>query len=64
MARLFMETTGEREISLREAVRERLEWDVFVSHKSDDIDKALDLARCIQSEGLSAWMDVLDTNIV
>ncbi len=63
MARLFMETAGEREISLREAVLERLEWDVFVSHKSDDIGDALDLARCIQSEGLSAWVDVLDPNV-
>ena len=63
MARLFMETAGEREISLREAVQERLEWDVFVSHKSDDIRQALDLARVIQSEGLSSWVDVLDPNV-
>ena len=63
MARLFMETAGEREISLPEAVLEGLEWDVFVSHKSDDIGDALDLAQCIQREGLSAWVDVLDPNV-
>ena len=63
MARLFMETAGEREISLREAVQEKLEWDVFVSHKSDDLGQALDLARVIQMEGLSSWVDVLDPNV-
>ena len=62
MARLFMEIAGEREISLREAVQERLEWDVFVSHKSDDVQQAVDLARVIQSEGLSSWVDVLNPN--
>ena len=63
MARLFMETAGEREISLREAVQEKLEWDVFVSHKSDDRGQALELARVIQGEGLSSWVDVLDPNV-
>ena len=63
MARLFMETAGEQEISLRDAVREGRQWDVFVSHKSDDIGPALNLARVIQREGLSSWVDVLDPNV-
>ncbi|MXY33951.1 MAG: toll/interleukin-1 receptor domain-containing protein [Boseongicola sp. SB0676_bin_33] len=63
MARLFMKTAGERETSLREAVRDGVEWDVFVSHKSDDTRQALDLARVIQREGLSSWVDVLDPNV-
>ena len=63
MARLFMETEGERVISLQDAVEAGLEWYVFVSHKSDDIGQALKLARVIQSEGLSSWVDVLDPNV-
>ena len=63
MARLFMETAGEREISLQDAVEARLEWDVFVSHKSDDVQQAVDLARVIQSEGLSSWVDVLNPDV-
>ena len=63
MARLFMETRGERKISLWEASREGLEWDVFISHKSNDTHDALDIARHIQRTGLSAWVDELDPNI-
>ena len=63
MARLFMETAGEEEISLRDAVREGRQWDVFVSHKSDDGQQAVDVARVIQREGLSSWVDVLDPNV-
>ena len=63
MARLFMATEGEGVISLQDAVKAGLEWDVFVSHKSDDIRQALDLGRMIQSEGLSSWVDVLDPNV-
>lgn len=63
MARLFMGIRGERKISLQEAIREELEWDVFVSHKSNDTHAALDIARRIQHSGLSAWVDELDPNI-
>lgn len=34
--------------------------DVFVSHKSDDKDKAEDVARCIVTSGLSVWIDTVD----
>ena len=50
-------------LTLDDAERENLEWDVFVSHKSDDIDEALSVAKCIRSFDLTAWVDVLDPNI-
>ena len=34
--------------------------DVFVSHKSDDQDKAKEVAQCIDSSGLTTWLDVVD----
>ena len=34
--------------------------DVFVSHKSDDEDKAKEVAACIDSYGLRPWLDVTD----
>lgn len=34
--------------------------DVFVSHKSDDKEKAEDVARCIVTSGLSVWIDTVD----
>ena len=56
-----------RTLTLIEAVQQGYEWDVFVSHKSDDEDKAVEVAKCIQTYGkqyeLSAWVDVLDPNI-
>ena len=51
------------EISLQEAIDRQLSWDVFLSHKSDDTNTALDLARRVQSNGLSVWVDVQDPNI-
>ena len=35
-------------------------WDVFVSHKSNDAAKAVQIAERISSHGLSAWVDVAD----
>ena len=35
-------------------------WDVFVSHKSDDAPKAVQIAERISANGLSAWVDVAD----
>ena len=34
--------------------------DVFVSHKSDDEEKAREVAACINSYGLRPWLDVTD----
>ena len=34
--------------------------DVFVSHKSDDEEKAVEVAHCIRSCGLTPWLDVVD----
>ena len=34
--------------------------DVFVSHKSDDEDKAKEVAACIDTYGLRTWLDVTD----
>ena len=64
MPHLFTEYEGQySEISLQEAIDRRLSWDVFLSHKSDDTSTALDLARRVQSNGLSAWVDVQDPNV-
>ena len=38
----------------------KMRIDVFVSHKSDDEEKAEEVARCIQSCGLTPWLDVVD----
>ena len=35
-------------------------WDVFVSHKSNDTAKAVEIAERISRNGLSAWVDVAD----
>ena len=35
-------------------------WDVFVSHKSNDAAKAVQVAERISANGLSAWVDVAD----
>ncbi len=63
MATLFNEATGGREITLAQAIDEQLEWDVFLSHKSNDVDEAVKLAERIRSHGLSAWVDELDPNV-
>ena len=56
-------STEFRQLSLAAAIREGLEFDVFVSHKKDDEDRAKLIARCIRLHGLKAWVDVLDPNI-
>ena len=38
--------------------------DVFVSHKSDDTDTAQEVAETIAKSGLTAYLDVLDSNII
>lgn len=60
MGRLFVaESTldGEVVASVND-VREDI--DVFVSHKSEDEDKALEVANCVKLFGLTAWIDVTD----
>ena len=37
--------------------------DVFVSHKSDDTDTAQEVAETIAKSGLTAYLDILDSNI-
>ena len=51
------------EISLEAAVKQGLQWDVFVSHKSNDSAGAISIAKHIKNSGLSAWVDELDPNI-
>lgn len=63
----FIYRAGERlheEATLQGAIVRNDRWDVFVSHKSNDQARALDVARCIQEQGLSVWVDVLDQSIV
>ena len=40
-----------------------LSWDVFVSHKSSDTKKALQLAEKISRNGLSVWVDIADPTV-
>ncbi len=58
MARYFArgQTTYDS-VSIQEANRRALRWDVFVSHKSNDMPIAVEVARVIQSQGLSVWLD-------
>ena len=39
-------------------------WDVFVSHKSNDAPKAVQIAERISTNGLSAWVDVADPSAI
>lgn len=47
-------------ISLDTALTRFTRWDVFVSHKSNDSKKAVQVAERISKNGLSAWVDVAD----
>lgn len=64
MATLLKVGRDERQISLLDAEREGLEWDVFVSYKSNDYVNSIRIARRIQRSGLSAWVDRLDPTIM
>ena len=56
MARYFS-TARTESLTLESATAEGLTWDVFVSHTSEDDDLAEEVARCIESYGLTAWVD-------
>ena len=45
-------------LTLEEAVRRGISWDVFVSHKSSDTSLATQVAGRIQRCNLSVWLDV------
>lgn len=47
-------------IMLDTAISRFTRWDVFVSHKSNDAVKAIQIAERISNNGLSAWVDVAD----
>ena len=47
-------------IELDSGLRRFRHWDVFVSHKSNDTVKAIQIAERISTNGLSAWVDVAD----
>ena len=47
-------------IRLDTALRRIARWDVFVSHKSNDAARAVQIAERVSSHGLSAWVDVAD----
>ena len=50
-------------ISLNTALVRFSNWDVFLTHKSDDAPKAIQIAEHISANGLSVWVDVADHNI-
>ena len=56
MAR-FYSATEIRELTLEAATEEGTTWDVFVSHTSGDDELADQVAECIRSYQLSAWVD-------
>ena len=51
-------------IQLDTALTRFARWDVFVSHKSNDAAKAVQIAERISMNGLSAWVDVADPTVV
>ncbi len=56
MARYFSAARTES-LTLEAARVEGLTWDVFVSHTTKDDALAEEVAKCIRSVGLSAWVD-------
>ena len=56
MARYYW-ASETRQLSFQDAISQGIEWDVFVSHASKDDQLADEMARCIRSCGLSAWVD-------
>ena len=50
-------------ISLDTAVVRFSKWDVFLSHKSGDAPKAIQIAERVSRNGLSVWVDVADPNV-
>ncbi len=56
MARLYAKDSYE-ELTLERAALRGTTWDVFVSHRSDDDEVAEEVARCVRSYGLTAWVD-------
>lgn len=54
---------GNNTIQLDTALSAYTSWDVFVSHKSDDTAKALQIAERISRNGLSVWVDIADSNV-
>ena len=51
-------------IQLDAALTRFATWDVFVSHKSNDAARAVQIAERISKNGLSAWVDVADPTVV
>ena len=56
MARYFSAARTES-LTLQAARTRDLTWDVFVSHTTKDDDLAEEVAKCIRSFGLTAWVD-------
>lgn len=53
----FYTSAGIEDVTLETAGLRRLTWDVFVSHTTDDDELVEDVARCVRSYGLTAWVD-------
>ena len=56
MARFFS-ASGRQELTLERATERGLTWDVFVSHTTKDDNLADNVASCIRSCDLTAWVD-------
>ena len=56
MAR-FYAAGGYEELTMERAVLRGTTWDVFVSHRSGDDGVAEEVAQCVRTYGLTAWVD-------
>ena len=56
MARLYS-AAGREDLTIETAAARDLTWDVFVSHTTKDDALADEVADCIRSYGLTAWVD-------
>lgn len=58
MGKYYSKTqASELRYSRKEAIDQIKEWDVFISHKTEDDGLADSVARCISSEGLTVFLD-------
>ena len=53
----YFSAAGIESLTLEAATTRDLTWDVFVSHTTKDDDLAEEVAKCIRSFGLTAWVD-------
>ena len=53
----YYTSAGTEDVTLETASARELTWDVFVSHTTEDDELAEEVARCVRTYGLTAWVD-------